>query len=164
MTKLLDLIDDKTDLRELVEKHVPRVSVWSTLEAFHHDALVFKDYFSRVYGDWADQALTGNHGIDQPTPGDVVLFPVRSGMDPRDAETAAWAVFAAERVIFDEETGKYRTFPRFPDTDDMFLLLDAGVPLSYANSVTAPWGEYPTTDVIAGWREGVPADYLSVVL
>lgn len=154
-----------TTLIEFLQLHVPRVSVPSVAQKFHHDQVVLNHYIDALYDGKVAQAIFNGR---PPSVGlvlsDALLFPVRSNMEARDKETAKWAAFACEYTVFDEDSGTYKTRTRFPDPDDIFLLLDAEVPLAYASSITTPWGEYPTDKVIAAWRENMPIEYLSVAL
>ncbi len=152
------------ELRDVVNRAVPAVSRPNVMRAFRSDDDVVLDYFESVYGRHAAHALTGRDTMGLPTVQEALLFPVRTGMDPQNPETAEWAKFACERILWNEETGRHDTRTRFPDADDVFLLLDAGIPLTYAEVVTAPWGEYPTDAVMAAWRSGVPQDYLGATL
>lgn len=155
-----------TTLTGFLRLQVPLVSVPNVARKFHHDQMALIGYLERVYGhERATGVLNGKViATDYPVVSEVLLFPVRADMDPREEETAQWAVFACERTLYDEDSGTYKTRTRFPDPDDIFLLLDAEVPLAYASSITTPWGEYPTESVIAAWRENMPIEYLSVAL
>lgn len=149
---------------DYAERHVPRVSIESVQRAFKGDMLVLAMYLERVYGEDTTRVIQDEEAIGKPTISDALLVPVRLGLDPKDKETAEWTLFAAERIHFDDELKTYMTRTRFPDAEDIFRIVDAGVPLSYARAVDSEWGQYPTDTVIDAWRDGVPAEYLSAAL
>lgn len=146
------------------KRHVPRVSVESVQRAFKGDMMLLTFYLENVYGEDTTRVIRDEEVIGMPTTADALLIPVRLGLDPEDKETAEWALFAAERTHFDDELKTYMTRTRFPDAGDLFRIVDAGIPLSYARVVDSEWGQYPTDTVINAWRDGVPAEYLSVTL
>lgn len=154
-----------TTLTEFLQLHIPRVSVPSVAQKFHHDQMVLIRYIDALYDEKEANAIWDGR---PPSVGlvlsEALLFPVRADMETRDGETVEWAAFACERTLYDDDSGTYKTRTRFPDPDDIFLLLDAGVPLAYARAVTTPWGEYPTDKVVNAWREDMPIEYLSVAL
>lgn len=153
-------------LTDFLRLYVPRVSVPNVAQSFHYDQVAVIEYIYSLY----DEKTASSIFVDTKAPAqglvlsEVLLFPSRVGMDPRRAETVGWASFACERTLFDTRSGSYETGSRFPDPDDFFLLLDAGVPLAYASGVVTLWGEYPTDKVITAWHEGMPIEYLGVAL
>lgn len=149
--------------RELVERSVPRVSVATVFRSFGGDYDLLRAYFTRLYEDNAGLALAGHNVHDWPTVSDALLFPSRASMRPADPETAAWALFACERPVMVEEDDRLDIETRFPDRDELFVLLDAGVPISYCSAVEAPWGKYPTHEVVDAFHAGIPVDYLNVL-
>lgn len=153
-----------TLIRTYVTRHVPRVSVDNVERAFKGDLTLLSFYLENVYGRHIDKVNRGEEVIGMPTVSDALLVPVRLGLDPEYRETAEWALFAAERTHFDDELKTYMTRTRFPDAEDIFHIVDAGVPLSYARVVNSEWGQYPTDIVIDAWHDGVPAEYLSAAL
>lgn len=150
-------------MRELIERTVPRVSVATVFRSFDGDYDMLCAYFDLVFEDNTGLALAGHNVHDWPTVADALLFPARVGLHPSDPDTAAWARFGCERPVMNEEKGHLGIETRFRDRDELFLLLDAGVPISYAASVDAPWGNYPTAEVVAAHAAGIPVDYLNVL-
>lgn len=154
-----------TAITEFIRRHVPRVSVGNVVRKFQNSQAVLTGYLTRVYGEQVAKAIMdGERPSEGPVLSDVLLFPVRSGLDPSEDETAGWAAFSCEQDIIDRYSGTHDTVCILRSPDHVFYFLDAGVPLSYATSVKAPWGKYPMKKVIKAWREGVACEYLPLVL
>lgn len=139
--------------------------------AYHDDITVLSAYLERVYGAANSRlVLDGVGHADAILESIAVLpevlhFPVWSGLDPRDPETAEWAQFAVRRGV-EIHPDIYQPLGRFEKNSSAKRLIDAGVPLAYAKELDiVHWGEeYPVEEVIASWLANLAPEYARTVI
>lgn len=140
-------------------------------QAYSNDLDVLSTYLERVYGFMNSRLVfdgTGHADAILETIAllpEVLRFPVWSKLDPRDSETADWALFAVRRCV-EIHPDTYAPTGRFEKDSDMMALLEAGVPLSYAKALDITrWSEeYPVAAVIRMYEDGLPAEYARTVV
>lgn len=134
--------------------------------AYSNDLNVFSTYLANVYGfmnsrrvfdgsPYADVILEATALLPE-----VLRFPVWTGLDPKSAETAEWALFAVQRAV-EIHPDIYAPTGRFERQSDVLALLAAGVPLDYAKALDITrWSEeYPVTAVIRSYEDGLAPEY-----
>lgn len=139
--------------------------------AYHDDITVLSAYLERIYG-----AANSRLVLDEVGHADAILesiavlpevlqFPVWSGLDPRDEETAEWALFAVRRGV-EIHPDIYQPLGRFEKRSSVKRLIAAGVPLAYAKELDITrWGdEYPVEGVITSWLANLAPEYARVVV
>lgn len=139
--------------------------------AYHDDITVLSAYLERVYGAANSRLILDGVGhADAILESIAVLpevlhFPVWSGLDPRDEETAEWAQFAVRRGV-EIHPDIYQPLGRFEKRSSAKRLIDAGVPLDYAKELDiVRWGEeYPVESVIESWLANLAPEYARTIL
>lgn len=141
------------------------------VDAYHDDINVLSSYLEQVYGLANSRlVLTGAGHADSILENIAVLpevlqFPVWSGLDPRDEETAEWALFAVRRGV-EIHPDIYMFLGRFEQRSSAQQLIDAGVPLAYAKELDITrWGdEYLVEGVITSWLANLAPEYARAVV
>lgn len=139
--------------------------------AYRDDITVLSAYLERVYGTANSRlVLDGVGHADSILESIAVLpevlhFPVWSGLDPRDPETAEWARFVVRRAV-EIHPDIYQPLGRFEKNSSAKRLIDAGVPLAYAKELDiVHWGEeYPVEGVIESWLANLAPEYARTIL
>lgn len=139
--------------------------------AYHDDITVLSAYLERIYGAANSRlVLDGVGHADSILESIAVLpevlhFPVWSGLDPRDPETAEWARFVVRRAV-EIHPDICQPLGRFEKRSSAQQLIDSGVPLAYAKELDITrWGdEYPVESVITSWHAGLAPEYARAVV
>lgn len=138
---------------------------------YHNDIKVLASYLERIYGagnsrlvldsvPYADDILASIAALSE-----VLQFPLLSGYDSREPETAEWASFVARRAV-EIHPDIPVLLGRFESDTAVKRLLSAGVPLAYAKALDIThWGEeYPADAVLAAWQAHLAPEYARAIV
>lgn len=127
------------------------------------------EYLERVFGEnalelysrWPDEDHYDIRDCDLiAEPFATLAFPQTYDLDPKDPETAQWALFAVERVV-QREKGNYDEVTRFKSSDDVRTAIRSGVPLAYFKALDVPdwYTHIPVVAVIEAWAADIAPEF-----
>ncbi len=154
-------LDKQTDsLVAVLQRWLPDIDIEPYLEAYGHDYWVFRRYLFALYGFQTFAVVGGADTVLAPgnlDAAEAIMLPVLTGLDPREDETAEWALFLCRRLT---EDGRSLT-GRFANPADTFRRLRLiGVPFEYLRALDCgPTPFFPLEEIIDSWNGGVPVEY-----